>query len=151
MKIFSLSTLAIITGAVAAGALLFWTSQTVQQAEDKLSRLQKAVENEKQSIRVLHAEWDYLNRPVRLESLAAEYLDLSPVSSRSMHWEVESLPDRLPPALVGVNSVPEAQPVTLPLSSSPSFIPVPRMKPSREKKQDFQTLLQSLDKKGGVP
>ncbi|MEM6812455.1 MAG: hypothetical protein AAF549_08310 [Pseudomonadota bacterium] len=54
--------------------LLFWTSQSVQTSEKKLRELQNAVFNEKEYIRVLTSEWDYLNRPERLEYLAQEYL-----------------------------------------------------------------------------
>ncbi|HBR68378.1 MAG TPA: hypothetical protein DEA55_03275, partial [Rhodospirillaceae bacterium] len=70
--------LAVFVLAGLSGAMLLQTSQSVQQAEDDLRRLQKSVDHEKETIRVLQAEWAHLNRPDRLESLAGQYLDLVP-------------------------------------------------------------------------
>ena len=76
MKLFRISTLCIVGLAALSGAALFWTSQKVQTAENELRYLKRAVVNEEKTIRVLQAEWDYLNRPDRIESLAGEVLDM---------------------------------------------------------------------------
>ena len=55
--------------AVGCGALLFWTSQSVQRAEQRLVKVQQSNDAEQETLRVLSAEWDYLNRPERLETL----------------------------------------------------------------------------------
>jgi hypothetical protein len=62
--------------ALLSGALLFWASQAVQRAEDNLYELSLKVSGEEESLRVLSAEWDYLNRPERLEKLVSENFDI---------------------------------------------------------------------------
>lgn len=61
---------------IISGAALFRTSQNVQIAEDKLSKIEYKLEHERERLAVLEAEWAYLNTPYRLEMLAQEYLDL---------------------------------------------------------------------------
>ncbi len=132
MKLFKLSTLLPIAGAIAAGALLFWTSQNVQQSENALRSLQKSVKSEEQTIRVLHAEWDYLNRPDRLEELAARHLGVSLSSSAafSVSDDLSALPDLLIPVLPRRKPQMEAQPIMLRSSS-------------------FNALLEEMNKEGG--
>jgi len=102
MMLFRLSTVLAIGGAVAAGALLFWTSQHVQQSENRLANLKQAVQSEEQSIRVLRAEWDYLNRPDRLEALAAEHLQITaPEAQLNMVEDAAALPDHVAPVIPG--------------------------------------------------
>ncbi len=54
------------------GVLLFVTSQKVQGVSRDIRTVEKAVDNEKESIRVLNAEWHYLNPPDRLERLVSD-------------------------------------------------------------------------------
>lgn len=84
MKLFRISTLLSFVLAVLAGAVLFRVSQNVQQAEDNLAHLRKAITYEERTIHVLQAEWDYLNNPERLEKLAREHLDLVPVGIKQL-------------------------------------------------------------------
>jgi hypothetical protein len=55
-------------------AALFLTSERVQRAEKDYRHLMTQIADTKDSLRVLRAEWAYLNRPDRLEELAAHYL-----------------------------------------------------------------------------
>lgn len=57
---------------------VFMTSNRVQQAEKKMNSLQDKIEQEKENLRVLHAEWTYLNNPERLEKVAKQYFQLVP-------------------------------------------------------------------------
>lgn len=152
MKLFRLSTLTMISGAVAAGALLFWTSQSVQQSEDQLSRLKKGVQTETQAIRVLNAEWDYLNRPDRLETLAIEHLGLSSAAAFNVSGDASALPDVFMPVMPQIKPVservPEAQPIAL---QSVQGVPVPRAKPKNGDTQSFRSLLNDLSHDGGAP
>lgn len=68
--------------AVFCGAVLFNTSQKVTDGRERLAQLQGDVQSEEESIRVLQAEWSYLNQPERLEKLAKQYLDLAPMNGR---------------------------------------------------------------------
>jgi len=60
--------------AAITGTALFHTSQTVQAKRKELYQLNKQIKSEEEAYRVLAAEWSHLNRPERLELLAAEYL-----------------------------------------------------------------------------
>jgi hypothetical protein len=56
----------------------------VEDQEKELARIQRAIEDEREAIQVLRAEWSYLNHPERLRRLAAARLDLQPVAQRQM-------------------------------------------------------------------
>lgn len=68
--------------AVFCGAILFHTSQQVTDGKARLASLQNKTQDEEESIRVLQAEWSYLNQPARLEKLVKEYLTLEPMQGR---------------------------------------------------------------------
>jgi cell division protein FtsL len=92
MKI-RLSTIAAITAAVVSGTALFWTSQTVQKQQSALSNLQRTANSERESMRVLRAEWDYLNRPDRLEKIARETLGMEQPPVEAITDEGKAIPD----------------------------------------------------------
>lgn len=71
--------------AAISGALLLHTSQTVQDAQSRLEGYERTIENEKEQIRLLKAEWASLNRPERLEKLANEFLDVLPPAPEQMY------------------------------------------------------------------
>lgn len=87
-----LSTFLSLFLAVIATALLFWVSQNVQEKERVLTRLQDRLQAEEESLRVLKAEWDYLNRPDRLEELASKYLDMKSVTVDHVVQSVSAIP-----------------------------------------------------------
>lgn len=70
-----LSTLIPFAFAIILGATLFWVSQQVQMLERESRILNEQISSEQEGMRVLSAEWDYLNRPDRIEALAVKYLD----------------------------------------------------------------------------
>lgn len=59
-----------------SGGMLMHVSQSVRRAERDLARLDLSIEREKETLRVLNAEWSMLNSPERIEALAKKYLDL---------------------------------------------------------------------------
>lgn len=59
--------------AVWCAGLLVWTSQSVQKTEKELSTIQYEKIAEVEAVRVLLSEWEYLNRPSRLEALIEDY------------------------------------------------------------------------------
>ncbi len=76
------STMFWIVLAALSGSALFYTSQQVTGGRDQLARIEKNIGQEEESLRVLQAEWSYLNQPERLEKLAQQYLDLAPMTGR---------------------------------------------------------------------
>lgn len=80
-----------LTVVAGCATFLFWTSQSVQQAQQRLGVMKAELAQERQSMRVLRAEWDYLNRPDRLEALAVRYLDLVPPAPDGLLASVDDL------------------------------------------------------------
>lgn len=61
---------------------LFVVSQKVRSVEYSIHLVDKNVDTEKETLRVLNAEWHYLNRPERLEAIAkqgGDALKMNPV------------------------------------------------------------------------
>jgi hypothetical protein len=98
---FRLSGLFSLSLAVVCGSLLFWTSQSVQRAENKLSKITQSDVGEVEALRVLSAEWDYLNRPERLERLTKGNLDMdkSLAQSKNFIGVSEGIPQPIIPVL----------------------------------------------------
>ncbi|MBI3441046.1 MAG: hypothetical protein HY052_04470 [Proteobacteria bacterium] len=76
---------------------LFYTSQHVHDSREKMTALSWAVSKEEESIRVLQAEWSYLNQPRRLERLAQEHLKIQTLKGAQFVQ-----PDDLPPRTAAV-------------------------------------------------
>ena len=148
MKIFNLPTIALFSGAVAAATLLFWTSQSVQQKERQLAALQADTQKEEQTIRVLRTEWDYLNRPERLETLAHQYLGMDREKTDQIIPSSSELPSAAAPV------VPKPKPSFFRQDASYRPAPAPpapgKTSPStsEDTSHSFQQLLKSLNDGG---
>lgn len=94
---FRFSILAVVCASVLAAIWLFNVSQSVQNAEKRLADLQRNVLREKKTLRVLRAEWDYLNRPARLEELSRTYLDLGAPRATQFSDDGADLPESASP------------------------------------------------------
>ncbi|WP_020592604.1 cell division protein FtsL [Kiloniella laminariae] len=70
-----------IVAGTACAIVLFQVKQDVTDLELQLAVVERKIANDKEAIRILQAEWSYLNQPDRLEKLATRYLDLKPLSS----------------------------------------------------------------------
>ena len=114
--------------AVTTGALLFVVSQNVQKTEREIARAEADIVLAQESLRVMRAEWDYLNRPDRLEAL------------------LKNLPQQSKPAAAAslANGLPDFQAPVIPVHK-----PAPRIKhKDSEQKRDmkrFESLLHSLE------
>ena len=95
---------------IAGGVSLFLLKYKVQGLENELVANQQQVLRDRASIRVLEAEWTYLNDPDRLRRLAAEHLGFGPATARNLA-EIDALPMR--------NGVPNATPGQLPQKVAP--------------------------------
>jgi hypothetical protein len=144
MKKIRLRTIAIYLMAIASGALLLNTSQSVQKAEDRLAAIQEKLNYEKDSIHVLGTEWAYLNNPERLEKLANEYLDLKAPVSDQMKTSAPALPERDDV----LNLETQAQPVSFQAQSQLSKpLPKPVLGTKNPPEKDFRKLLKNISKK----
>ena len=83
---------------VAAGFVTFKVKYAVQDIEDELNRVRKHTIAEQQEIRVLTAEWTYLNQPERLAELNRRFLQLGPVATKQLQRTIEDIPFRPLPA-----------------------------------------------------
>lgn len=79
--------------AVFCGATIFRTSQRVHDEHEKIAMLNNEIAKEQESLRVLNAEWSYLNQPARLEKLSKIYLHLAPMKGNQFA-KAEDIPLR---------------------------------------------------------
>ena len=82
--------------ATCLGVALFMLKHEVQRREEQLVDLHRQILASQEAIHVLEAEWSYLNRPDRLESLVRRHLDMVPMDVKRL-GTVEILPMRLTP------------------------------------------------------
>lgn len=73
-------------------AVLMGVSQEVQRIERDIVAYDNAIEQEQEKIRVLRAEWAYLNNPMRLELLALDMLGLKSPEGNAL-LEQSYIPD----------------------------------------------------------
>lgn len=154
-RFYSLISLAV---AALLGTALFLTSEQVQHTEKELSAVLENVSIEKDALRVLNAEWAYLNRPDRLEELSATYLKLTPATAHQLASTVDVLPNVFTPIRPGVkpDAIPaefiQANTIPAPASTSPRVVQTP---PSVQKKNKmpprFDQLVKKLTTESGTP
>ncbi len=90
-----LGTLAWLVVLALLGIGLFQVKYEVQAREDELHKLRRQVEANLAVIRVLEAEWSYLNDPPRLADLARRHTELAPTTPSQIR-DFAELPARLP-------------------------------------------------------
>jgi len=78
------SSLVILLVTVSVGIGLFMVKYRVQDLEDQLVELNREIASDRESIRVLRAEWSHLNEPARIRALANRYLGMEPVPVSSV-------------------------------------------------------------------
>lgn len=118
--------------AILSGAMLLQTSQDVQRSEAEQASIQAGIDSEKETIRVLRTEWDYLNNPERLEALAKQYLDINAPSAKSEQVIASpaDLPDPFNPAAAQAAALTAAQTPSAPSSFiQPASLTVPAVTP----------------------
>jgi hypothetical protein len=107
----------------ASSAFLFKTSYEVQSLQGDLRGLNRSILREQDSIRVMHAEWAFLNQPSRLQALSDQFTKLRPIAPMQMIASAADLP--MPqPSLDGEPMAPTASLVAQ-IDALPSFGPVP--------------------------
>lgn len=160
MKI-RISTIATLMMALGAGFILFQTSQNVQRAEDRLNDVREALGKEQETVRVLETEWDYLNRPDRIEELARQYLKMSSPELSALVKDGKNIPRPGQSVLPGRKPVLAAAPVSPPAGAPAPTAPaqarnLPMPSPvANDARQQFNDLLNDLagqePSAGGTP
>ena len=77
----------------AVGYAIFQVKYEVMQLEDELARVNRSIDNDRDAMRVLNAEWSYLNQPARLDQLRQRYLALTPIG-RAQLGSLDQVPFR---------------------------------------------------------
>lgn len=96
---------------VGLGYALFAVKYRVQALESELARLNGAIAAEQEALRVLAAEWSYLNRPAVLAATARHHLGLVAADPReAVH--PDEVPQRLPRPTTVAGTADETRPPT---------------------------------------
>ncbi|MEM6781043.1 MAG: hypothetical protein AAF569_04185 [Pseudomonadota bacterium] len=148
LRIFRISNIFSWSVAILFGSLLFWVSQSVQRAEEELRYLNHKVNLELEAIRVLEAEWDYLNSPMRLEKLATEHIPAQPVTADQVMEDISAIPQ--PPV---APLIPPVKPIPVSLSA-PAEDVAETSEPQdniiqNSDRNKFNALLENLNDEGG--
>jgi hypothetical protein len=104
---------------LATGFATFNLKYAVQGIDDELSRVRRQTIAETQDIRVLSAEWAYLNQPDRLAELNRNFLQLAPMTVKQLQGRVEEIALRAPPPRAP-DATPHPMIATNPPAESPS-------------------------------
>jgi cell division protein FtsL len=74
----------LVLGLAALAYVIYQVKYEARALDDEIAALSKKIEGERDAIAVLRAEWSLLNRPERIERLAAKYLKLAPAEPRQL-------------------------------------------------------------------
>lgn len=124
--------------AIGVGVSMFLLKYKVQALEDELVAKQAQVVRDRAAIRVLEAEWTYLNDPERLRELSAQYLGFGPpavaniadIGTLPMKGAAEEMPEGAPAKHNPLDDIrPQFQtelrsPPAAPATRSPSVVTV---------------------------
>ena len=91
---------------LASGFATFNVKYAVQGIDEELARVRRQTVAEQQEIRVLTAEWAYLNQPDRLAELNRSFLQLAPMTTPQLQGRVDEIALRPPPAMGDVIAPP---------------------------------------------
>ncbi len=119
---------------ILSGAMLMDVTRQVQDIENKIARVDREIELEREAVRVLKAEWAYLNDPARLDTLVSDGLDMGVPSVEGLVSTPDILPDNeyfdplssVPPGeqrdASVVSPYPPVKPHYTPNANSPLFV-----------------------------
>lgn len=118
------------------GVGLFQVKYAVQAKERELRKVNRQIAADHEAMRVLEAEWSYLNDPVRLADLTRRHTDLTPVMASQIATFEGLLPRPVEtpeeaPALPPIASAPEADVVATPVAAK-AVQPAPQAQPEND-------------------
>jgi len=114
-----------IIGILCVGMILVSTTQKVTDKRQELAQLTTDTLEEEEALRVLQAEWSYLNQPERLEKLNNQYLSLVPMTGKQFA-RLDNFENRAP-----VVTDPETPSILDPLQTTENLTP-PKNTPSEQ-------------------
>jgi len=74
----------LVLGLVALAYVIYQVKYEAHGLDERIVVLNKQIDEERDSLAVLRAEWSLLNRPDRIERLAKKYLKLAPVRPQQL-------------------------------------------------------------------
>ena len=92
-----------------SGYAMFQMKYEVAQLEDHEISLNRQIAAGREQIRVLGAEWSFLNQPARLDQLVKRHLTLGPIAT-SQIGRLDQLPRRYPTPPAAVAAAPPSAP-----------------------------------------
>jgi hypothetical protein len=81
----------------ATGFAMFAVKYEVQALADQLAHTSRRADDAERDVRVLDADWAYLNRPDALAAMNQRYLSLLPIATKQLIASVADIPMRPPP------------------------------------------------------
>jgi cell division protein FtsL len=90
-----------------AGFGVYLVKYTVQDMQRQVAALDKELQQERELLHLLKAEWAYLNRPERLERLASRHLKMVPLEATTLS-SVRAIPTYYYPKQQQKNTSPSA-------------------------------------------
>lgn len=87
--------LALVLAVLVSAFFLYSLEHRMRAGEREVARIQRQIGEEREQIRLLHAEWSSLARPTRIERLAREHGKMRPTGPLQFVTEAE-LAHRLP-------------------------------------------------------
>lgn len=97
--------------AVVIGVGMYLLKYKVQALEEQLVAKREQIQRTHGQIRVLEAEWTYLNDPGRLRRLSAQYLGFGPAVPQNV-VDISALPMRTPATAAGTDQIPNEDTLT---------------------------------------
>lgn len=79
----------LVAAVLASAFVLYSLEHQTRNAEREIAHLESAIRDERESIKLLEAEWSNLTRPERLQKLAEEHLHMKPVTQLQLIEESE--------------------------------------------------------------
>jgi cell division protein FtsL len=71
----------LVMGLLVSAFFLYSLEHSTRGLERQIAKMKTGISYERESIKLLNAEWSSLTRPERLQKLAAEQLKLKPISA----------------------------------------------------------------------
>ena len=81
----------------ATGFAMFAVKYEVQALADQLAHTTRQADDAERDVRVLDADWAYLNRPDALAAMNQRYLSLQPIATKQLIASVADIPMRPTP------------------------------------------------------